>query len=121
MRELRYNGHISDYLVKLQALYCRVKSLTQIFRDRVTSQMLTKIMDMMYTIGVIPMEDNNYLRVLELVEKGIEEKKWVKKEDFKPLKKDDKNKHKEKKGEKSNNKEQRDKPNNYKNNEGNMV
>jgi hypothetical protein len=73
--------------------------------------MLPIHIDMMYSIGTKPMEDEEYLTVLKVAEKYIEEKKRDKKKDYKPQKKDEKNK----------NKENRNKLKNQKNNEGNKV
>jgi hypothetical protein len=75
MRSLKYKGHISDYLVKLRDLNRRVECTGQIFRDQITDQMPSEIVDMMYTMGPIPMEDEEFLRVLERVGKCIEQKK----------------------------------------------
>jgi hypothetical protein len=46
--------------------------------------MLPKIIDMIYTISLIPVEDEEYLRVLGLAGKSIQNKKCNKKEDYKP-------------------------------------
>jgi hypothetical protein len=75
MRSLKYKGHISDYLVKLRDLNRRVECTGQIFRDQITDQMPSEIVDMMYTMGPIPMEDEEFLRVLERAGKRIEQKK----------------------------------------------
>jgi hypothetical protein len=75
MRSLKYKGHISDYLIKLPDLNRRVEWAGQIFRAQITDQMPSKIVNMMYTIGPIPMEDKAYLRVLERASKRIEQKK----------------------------------------------
>jgi hypothetical protein len=60
MRELRYTEHISDYLVKLRDLNRQVRLAGQVFRDQVKSQMRSEIVDMMYTIGSLPMEDDEF-------------------------------------------------------------
>jgi hypothetical protein len=75
IRELKYKGHISDYLVKLRDLNCQVGSVGPVVRDKVKSQMPSDIIDMMYSIGPLPMDDNEFLRVLEIAGKRIEEKR----------------------------------------------
>jgi hypothetical protein len=63
LRELNYKGHISDYLVKLNDLNRKVESTGQVCRVQVKLQMPSEIVDMMYIIGPIPMEDQEFLRV----------------------------------------------------------
>jgi hypothetical protein len=50
MRSLKYKGHISDYFVNLQDLNTMVNSRSQIFRDQITDQIISEIVDMMYTM-----------------------------------------------------------------------
>jgi hypothetical protein len=45
------------------------------FRDQITDQMPSEIMDMMYTIGPMPIEDEEFLRVLGRACKRIEQQK----------------------------------------------
>jgi hypothetical protein len=72
LRELKYKGHISDYLVKLKDLNRKVEVVVQVCWDQVKSQMPSEIVDMIYTIGPNPMEDAEFLRVLELAGKRVE-------------------------------------------------
>jgi hypothetical protein len=123
MRELRYKGHSSDYLVKLQDLNRQVGSAGQVFRDQVKSQMLSEIVDIIYTMGPLPMEDDEFLRVLELAGKRVEEKKRdAKISDTKINKQhseENKKEHKKDKKDKKENKDKKEK--NYKNNENNKI
>jgi hypothetical protein len=80
-------GHIPDYLVKLKDLNRKVKSAGQVFRDQVKSQMPSEVVDMINTLGPIPMEDDEFLRVLELAGKRVEEKRRDSKLGDKALKK----------------------------------
>jgi hypothetical protein len=52
-----------------------VNASGQTFRDQVRSQIPDDIIDMMFIIGPMPMDDSEFLRVLEMVGKRIEEKK----------------------------------------------
>jgi hypothetical protein len=90
LRDLKYKGHVSDYLVKLKDLNRKVESAGQVFRDQVKSQMRSEIVNMMYTIGPILMEDKEFLRVLELAGKRVEEKRRDSKSGEKAPKKEEK-------------------------------
>jgi hypothetical protein len=92
LRGLKYKGHISDYLVKLKDLNRKVESAGEVFRDQVKSQMPSEIVDMMYTIGPIPLEDEEFLRVLELAGKRVEEKRRDSKSGDKTPNKEEKHK-----------------------------
>jgi hypothetical protein len=118
LRELKYKGHISDYLVKLKDLNGNVESAGQVFRDQVKSQMPSEIVDIMYTISPIPMEDKEFLRVLELPGTRVEEKRRDSKSADKAPKKEEK--HKDNKENKIKNKKDK-KEKNYKNNEGSKI
>jgi hypothetical protein len=45
-----------------------VNSAGQAFHDEIRRQILDEIVDMMFTIGPIPTEDVEILRVLEIIE-----------------------------------------------------
>jgi hypothetical protein len=75
MRSLKYKGHISDYLVKLRDLNRRVECTGQKFMDQITDQICEEIVDMMYTIGPIPVEEEEFLQLLKRVDKRIKQKK----------------------------------------------
>jgi uncharacterized protein YydD (DUF2326 family) len=75
MRDLRYKGDISDYLVTLKDLNRRVNASGHSFRNQVRSQIPDDSIDMMFTIGPMPMDNSEFLRVLEMVGKRIDEKK----------------------------------------------
>jgi hypothetical protein len=118
LRELKYKGHFSDYLVKLKDLNRKLESAGQVFRDQGQSQMPSEIVDMMYTIGPIPTEDEEFLRVLELAGKRVEEKRSDSKSGDKAPKKEEK--HKDNKENKITNKNEKNEKN-YKNNEGSKI
>jgi hypothetical protein len=59
-RELKSYGHISDYLVKLKDINCKVEFPEQVFRDQVKFKMLLKIVYMMYMISPSPREDEEF-------------------------------------------------------------
>jgi hypothetical protein len=77
MRALRYKGDISDYLVTLKDLNRRVNAAGQAFRDQIRLPIPDEIVDMIFTVGPIPTEDIEFLRVLEMVGKRVEEKKCL--------------------------------------------
>jgi hypothetical protein len=118
LSELKYKGHISDYLVKLKDLNHKVESARQVFLYEVKSQIPSEIVDMMYTIGPFPIEDKEFLSVLELARKSVEENRRDSKSGDKAPKTEEKYKdYKEKKI--KNKKEKIEK--NYKNNEGSKI
>jgi hypothetical protein len=75
MGEMNYTGHISNYLLKLRDLQHQLGSVAQVFWDQVKSQMPSDVIDMMFTIGPLPMEDDEFLQVLEIAGQRIEEKR----------------------------------------------
>jgi hypothetical protein len=77
VRCLNYKADISEYRVNLRDLNRGVECTGQIFRDQITDQMPPEIMDMMYTIRPIPMEDKEFLRELEKTGKRIEQRKRI--------------------------------------------
>jgi hypothetical protein len=80
--------------------------------------MPSEIVDMMYMIGPIPMEDEEFLRVLELAGKRVEEKRSDSKSGDKAPKKEEKHID-NKENKRKNNKEKKEK--NYKNNEASKI
>jgi hypothetical protein len=71
-------ANISDYLVTLNDLNGHVNASGQTFQDQGQSQIPNDIIDMMFTIGLIPMDDSEFVRVLEMVGKRIVEIKRLK-------------------------------------------
>jgi hypothetical protein len=75
MRDLRYKGDISDYLVTLKDLNRRVNCAGQAFRDQIWFEIPDKIVSMIFTVGPIPTGDVECLRGVEMVGKRVEENK----------------------------------------------
>jgi hypothetical protein len=69
---LNYKGHISKYLMKLGDLTRSVKCTGQIFRNQITDQIPSKILDMRYMIGPIPMQEEQFIPVLDRACNSIE-------------------------------------------------
>jgi hypothetical protein len=114
--EPKYEGHISDYVVTLRDLNHKVKSGRQVFRDQGKSHMPSEIVNMMYMIGPMPIEEEEFLRVPELAGKRVEEKNREHKTgDSKSYKNNDKMCEKNDKKHKKDNHEKREKIEKFKN------
>jgi hypothetical protein len=74
IRSIKYTGHISNYLEQLTDLNSRVEYTGQSIRDQITDEMHSEIVDLMYTIELLPMEDEEFLQVLKRAGKRIEHK-----------------------------------------------
>jgi hypothetical protein len=81
LRDLCYKCDISESLVILKDLNRHVNASGQTFRDQVQSQILDDIIDIMFTIGLMLIDDSELLGVLEMVGKRIEKKKTLKGKD----------------------------------------
>jgi hypothetical protein len=57
MRDLRYKGDISDYLVTLKDSNRPVNFAGQAFRDQIRLQIPDKILDMIFTVRRVVTED----------------------------------------------------------------
>jgi hypothetical protein len=77
IRHLRYKGDISDYLVKLRDLNRKVRLSGQYFRDVIQIQVLMEMVDMMFIFGELPEEDDEFLRILEIAWKRVEQKNKI--------------------------------------------
>jgi hypothetical protein len=117
MRKLRYTGDVSDYLVNLRDLNKTVGSAGQAFRDQVEAQLPDDIINMMYMLGPIAEDDEDFFQVVELAGKRIEQmkrrpkarskmeiKKHKNSNENEKGRREDKNKNKETKKEKKDNK-----------------
>jgi hypothetical protein len=109
-------SYIYDDLVTLRVLNRKVESGRQVFRDQVKSHMPSEIVDMIYTIGPMPMEDEEFLRVRELASKCVGEKKRDHKTgDSKSYKNNDQKSEKKDKKHKKDNHEKSEKEEKFKN------
>jgi hypothetical protein len=73
MRTLCYTGDFSDYLVNLCDLNQTLGLAGRAFRDQVEAQLPDDIINMMYMLRPIPEDDDDFLQVVELAGKRIEE------------------------------------------------
>jgi hypothetical protein len=80
LRKLHYTGDVSDYLVNLKDLNQVVAAADQAFRDQVEAPLPDDIITMMYMLGPIPEDDDDFLQVVETAGKRVEEYKRRQKE-----------------------------------------
>jgi hypothetical protein len=75
LQKLYYTGDISEYVVNLRDLIQVIASAGQAFRDQVEAQPSDDIITMMYLLGRIPDDNDDFLQVVNTAGKRVEEYK----------------------------------------------
>jgi hypothetical protein len=76
LRKLPYTGDVADYLVNLIDLNQVVASAGQAFSDQVEAHLPDDIITMMYMLGPILDNDDDYLQEAATAGNRVEEYKW---------------------------------------------